>query len=462
MTIRVMSASTEKPNTRRRGILDWIERVGNRLPDPVTLFVIGALLIAVLSQIADVLDWTVTKTITAPVTEVVVDSGTGEPISVLQGATDGTISRDSDGSALRQAITTQLEDPDTGKVRRERIQVEVKAIGILTRDGLNWAIRSMVENFVRFPPLGVVLVGMMGIGVAEKTGAIGALLKALMLITPQRLLTPSMILIGVMSSMALDAGYVVLPPVAAALYKAVGRSPLVGLAAVFAGVSAGFSANLLPTGLDPLLAGFTEAGAQVLDSSYRVAATCNWWFMIVSTIMLTGVGWAVTAWFVEPRYNTKSAEDGGPSVLQDVDTAASQLTAKERRGLIAAGISFAVVFLCVMAMILVPGAPLYGVGVRFDRWVEAIVPILFIVFLVPGIAYGIAVGEIRSDDKTAKLMGQTMSDMGSYIVLAFFAAQFIEYFTYSRLGEMLAFLAARLLPRSSCRLGLCWQPSSWW
>jgi aminobenzoyl-glutamate transport protein len=183
----------------------------------------------------------------------------------------------------------------------------------------------------------------------------------------------------------------------------------------------------------------------VLDSSYRVAATCNWWFMIVSTIMLTFVGWAVTAWFVEPRYNSKPAEIGGPSLRNDADAVASQLTAEERRGLKVAGIAFAVVFSTVLAMILIPGAPLYGVGLRFDRWVEAIVPILFIVFLVPGIAYGIAVGEIRTDEKTAKLMGQTMSDMGSYIVLAFFAAQFIEYFTYSKLGEMLAIVGGQTL-----------------
>ena len=432
-------------NNKRPGILDWIERVGNRLPDPVTLFVLGALAVAIMSQVADSLDWTVTKTITSPVQEAVVDSATGEPVTVLEGAADGSIARDETGAAIRRPVVTQIEDLETEKVRRERIEVEVKAVGLFTRDGLNWAISSMVENFVSFPPLGVVLVGMLGIGVAEKTGAIGALLKALMLVTPQSLLTPSMIFIGVMSSMALDAGYVILPPVAAALYKAVGRSPLVGLAAVFAGVSAGFSANLLPTGLDPLLAGFSEAGAQVLDSSYRVAATCNWWFMIVSTVMLTFVGWGVTAWFVEPRYATKSADDGGPSPLNQEDAAARQLTAEEKRGLSVAAITFALVFSVVMAMILIPGAPLHGVGARFDRWVEAIVPILFIVFIVPGIAYGIAVGKIKSDVETAKLMGQTMSDMGSYIVLAFFAAQFIEYFTYSRLGEMLAIVGGQTL-----------------
>jgi aminobenzoyl-glutamate transport protein len=184
--------------------LDWIERIGNKLPDPVTLFVIGALLVVVVSQVADVLDWTVTKTVTAPVSEPVVDSGTGQPVTILQAAPDGSIPRDeATGEPLRQPVTTHVDNPETGKARRTRQEVDVRAVGLLTRDGLNWAISKMVENFVRFPPLGIVLVGMLGIGVAEKTGAIGALLKALMLVTPGRLLTPAMVFIGVMSSMAL-------------------------------------------------------------------------------------------------------------------------------------------------------------------------------------------------------------------------------------------------------------------
>ena len=353
---------------------------------------------------------------------------------------------------MRKPVVTPVEDPETGKARQVRIQQDVTATGLLTRDGLNWAISNMVKNFVNFPPLGVVLVGMLGIGVAEKTGAIGTSLKAMMLITPQRLLTPSMVLVGVLSSMALDAGYVILPPVAAALYKAVGRSPLVGLAAVFSGVSAGFSANLLPTGLDPLLAGFTESGAQVLDPSYRVAATCNWWFMIASTLMLTLVGWAVTAFLVEPRYAGKPANEGGPSVSTSGD-AETKLTGDERRGLYSSTLAFLITFSMIMAMILVPGAPLYGKGIRFDRWVEAIVPILFLVFLVPGITYGVTIGKLRSDRQTAKMMGETMADMGPYIVLAFFAAQFIEYFKFSRLGEMLAIVGGQTLAAANLPTG---------
>jgi len=407
------AVSTNRSLTAR--ILDGIERAGNALPDPVTLFLMGAIAVLIISQIGEWMEWSVEKPTTTE-------------------------------------VQVQVEDPETGEMvtetRQERGTETIEARGLLTADGAFWTLRTMVDNFMQFPPLGVVLVAMLGIGVAEKTGAIGALLKLLMLITPQMLLTPAMVFIGVMSSMAADAGYVVLPPIAAALYKAVGRSPLVGLAAVFAGVSAGFSANLFITSLDPLLSGFTQAGAQIWDSDYTVAATCNWWFMIVSTVVVTLAGWAVTALFVEPRYEKKPAEEGGPAPATDEDRAASTLTSLEVKGLIWSGVALLLTNIAVFALVLIPGAPLHGAtdaGHGGARWVAVIVPILFFVFLVPGIAYGLATdafrretGEQKVDKGAAVLMARTMADMGPYIVLAFFAAQFISYFTHSNLGVMLA------------------------
>ena len=271
------SAGSERE--KQSGWLDWIERVGNRLPHPMSLFIIGAVAVLVLSQIADWGNWSAEKT-------------------VLQEDPGGTTAK---------------------------VVVEVTARGLLMGDGAFWTIDSLVKNFTGFAPLGVVLVGMLGIGVAERSGAIGALLKVGMLITPARLLTPAMIFIGILSSMGLDAGYVVLPPIAAALYKSVGRSPLVGLAAAFVGVSAGFSANLFITGLDPMLAELSSEGAQILDSGRNVAATANLWFMITSTIVLTLVGWGVTAWIVEPRYSS-SVLTGGSSTLTEEDLRARTIT----------------------------------------------------------------------------------------------------------------------------------------
>ncbi len=387
------------------GFLDTIERIGNRLPDPITLFLLGALFIVVLSDIAARGEWTVVQRL---------------PEQVVR----------DDGSA-------SVEWRETGKV--------FTSTSLLTRDGLFWVVGNMVDNFMRFPPLGVVLVGMLGIGVAERTGMIGALLKAFMNAVPGGLLTPAMVFIGIMSSMTLDAGYVILPPLAAALYRAVGRSPLAGLAAVFAGVSAGFNANLFVTGLDPLLAGLSTAGAQTIDAAYQVAATCNWYFMIVSTVLMTLAGWVVTAWFVERRLAGKSPEEGGPALETSSNPDDHVLTAGERRGIGRASLVFFSVLGLIVFMILWPGAPLYGTGNLFDRWVEAIVPLLLFCFILPGLVYGISTGAIKNDKDAARLLIETMAKMAPIIVLAFFAAQFIAYFQYSGLGQMLAMAGGQAL-----------------
>ncbi len=216
-----------------KGLLNSIERIGNALPDPVTLFFLGAVAVVVLSELTSQAGWEVTN----PVTK------------------------------------------------------EVETVkSLYSSEGMEWIWDNMVVNFTGFAPLGVVLVAMLGIGVAEHSGLIGALLKGMVLITPRRLMTPAVIFIGVMSSMALDAGYVVLPPLAAAVFARSGRSPLVGLGAVFAGVSAGFSANLLITSLDPLLQSFTQGAATILDPDYYVDVRCNYYFMIASTVLISFVG----------------------------------------------------------------------------------------------------------------------------------------------------------------------------
>ena len=404
-----MSAShaESEERTRAGGWLDRIERLGNALPDPTTLFLLGAVAVVLLSQVAVSLDWTVEKT-----------------------------------------ISREMLDPMTGVATHELVQQPVKALSLLSADGVYWMLNSMVDNFVRFPPLGIVLVGMLGIGVAEKSGLIGSLLKAMLMAVPRWLLTPTIFFVGVMSSMGLDAGYVVLPPLAAALFAAVGRSPLVGLAAVFAGVSAGFSANLFVTSLDPLLGALSTAGAQLIDPTVRVAANANLWFMQASTVLLTLVGWAVTAWWVEPRFAQLPASEGGPVPVTQEDLDTQRLSAVEKRALLLACGAAAATLLGVVSLTLIPGAPLFGLDGVFPRWVKVIVPVIFVAFLVPGLVYGAAVGVIRNDKDAAKMMGETMAGMGPYLVLAFFAGQFIAYFAHSGLGEMLALSGGQMLARA--------------
>ncbi|MCP3919705.1 MAG: AbgT family transporter [bacterium] len=414
------------PETSRQGgFLNAIEALGNRLPDPATLFLIGTLLVMVLSHLAVKLDWRVDAQLPTPVTETRVDAATGEETQVPV--------LDEDGRPM-------LEWQPTGDTFFPK--------SLLEADGLFWALNSMVNNFMGFAPLGVVLVGMLGIGIAERVGLIAALLKAFMMVVPGRLLTPAMIFLGVMSSMGIDAGYVVLPPLAAALYKAVGRSPLAGLAAVFAGVAAGFNANLFVTGLDPMLAGFATTGAQVIDPDYAVNPACNWWFMIASTFLITATGWFVTAAFVEKRLATKSPEDGGPVPPSEDAMVEQRLRPDEVKGLTAALGVFFLVLGVFLASIFKPGWFLHGAGPVFDRWAHAIVPMLFFLFILPAIAYGARLGQIHGDKVVAKHLIDSIAAMAPIIVLAFFAAQFIEHFKYSGLDKMLALAGGQMLGKA--------------
>ena len=380
---------------RRKGILDWVEVIGNALPDPATLFLIGAFIVMVISAIAAHMQWE----------------------SVLL---------DDAGNVVLQAQATNL----------------------LGSEGLRWFAENVIKMFVEFRPLGLVLVAAIGIAVAEKSGFIAAALKTALLVVPSWLLTPTTFFLGVMSSMAVDAGYIVLPPLAAALYKAVGRSPLVGLAAVFAGVAAGFNANLFITGLDPLLSGLTQEATNIIDPTYKVAPTCNWWFMIASTIVITFTGWGVTRWIVEPRMNKRSPLEGGPGSTGDGDETMS-LTPDdtEVKGLLAAAVVMVLTIGAIVACVLIPGAPLYDPpgtigpepGQRsYPFWIDVIVPLLILLFLFPGLAYGIVVKTIRNDRDVVRMMSEYMSGLGNYIVLAFFAAIFVNFFAHSGLGKMLA------------------------
>lgn len=359
--------------------LTVIEKTGNKLPDPATLFVIGTIVVFILSAIISSLAWSV------------VDPK-GETIS---------------------------------------------AFNLISSDGTWWMLSTMVDNFIRFPPLGIVLVGMLGIGLAEKTGFLPALLQFSITHVNKRLLTPATMLLGILSSIALDAGYVVLIPIAAALYIAADRSPLTGIAVAFAGVSAGFSANLFITALDPLLAGFTQAGAQIIDPEYQVAVTGNWWFMIVSTIVLTLTGWFVTERFVEPSIEGVAN--------QNLDDTYIELGGTEKRALLYSTLSVFVLLIIFYFSITFAGGPLFGAGKRFDRWIEVTVPLLFILFFVPGLLYGALVGSIKNDRDVAVILGDVMSRLGPYIVLAFFAAQFIASFNQSGLGQMLAIAGGQFL-----------------
>jgi aminobenzoyl-glutamate transport protein len=365
----------------RRGwlarILDGIERAGNRLPDPLTLFVIAAAIVVVASGLATLAGVTATH-------------------------------------------------PGTGEV--------VRPVNLLSRAGLRRMLVEMVPNFTAFPPLGTVLVVMLGIGVAERSGLVAAALRRLVTAVPAMLLPATLVFAGVMSSLAADAGYVVLTPLGAVVYAGVGRNPLAGLAAAFAGVSAGFSANLLVTALDPLLAGITQPAAQLVDPTYVVDPTSNYYFMVVSTVLLTVLGTIVTTRVVEPRLGEWTGA---------VDAGGEAPKGAERRGLVAAGLGALGVTVVVGA--LVAAGVLRDADGSWAPFFGALVPLLMLFFLVPGLAYGLVAGTIRSDRDVAAMASDTMATMGSYVVLAFVAAQLVAYFAWSNLGLIVAVQGAGVL-----------------
>lgn len=433
-------------------LLSVIERVGNRLPDPLTLFVILAAIVPVISAMVSAAGWSV--------------SHPGIPDALIafadEPARDKFIAAETKGRLTYLAplkldlkIQYDLTKPVnetcvvTGKVVDATITYparQYEAQNLLSRSWIRRMFTDAVTNFTSFPPLGIVLVAMIGIGVAERSGLVTTLLKLIVVMVPRGVVSAAVVFAGVMSSMAADVGYVVLVPLGAVVFAGMGRHPLTGLAAAFAGVSAGFSANLIPTLLDPLLAGFSTPAAQLLDPTYVVGVQANLYFMITSVFLLTALGWWVTERIVEPRLGAWRDDAVDPA-----DAAASSLTtiAPAERfaarwalgGFLAVGLVVAVLAMPGVDILRDPTSP----DKKLDPLIHSLVPIMLVAFLVPGLIYGLLTKRITNDRVVAQMTAETMNTMGVYIVLAFAAAQFVAYFQWSNLGLMLAIGGADVL-----------------
>lgn len=458
-------------------LLNRVEWLGNKLPDPAFLFLIGLVFVLGASHLAapslpdgfevrwkvDVANGGVDERVgvIGRVTETD-DGEVFEPASIVVDNADpeslnARLVIDATGETVLGADGSPMNVADHGWAVFEKVPLDTDgdaetppelvsngrvmfARSLLTSEGIYWLLASMESNFLGFAPLGVVLLGMLGIGPMERVGLISALLRAALSRVPGMLLTPAMIFLGIMSSLGSDAGYVVLPPLAALAYLAVGRSPLAGIAAVFAGVAAGFNANLLITSLEPLMSNLSQGAAQTIDADRAVAATATWYFMAVSTVFLTFVGWATTAIFVEKRLAAKSPEDGGPDPKHaSTLDGHGKLKPEEAKALIWAGVTFGIGLAFTALLVFWKGSPLYGSDGPFPRWVAVIVPLMFVLTILPACVYGAVVGNIKSTKDAAKTMVESMAGMAPIIVLAFFAGQFVAAFDESGLGRMLAF-----------------------
>ncbi|WP_394204677.1 AbgT family transporter [Shewanella waksmanii] len=362
-------------------VLDGIERVGNKLPDPAMLFLM--LLFTVWG-----LSW------------------------ALSG------------------ISFEAIDPRTDQ--------PIVVTNLLSAEALTHFLTTMVSTFTAFAPLGVVLVAMLGVGVAEHSGYINTALKQMLKVTPAKLLTPAVVLVGIISHTATDAGYVVVIPLAGVIFFTVGRHPLAGIAAAFAGVSGGFCANFIPSGIDPLLQSFTQSAAQIVDPDIQVNPLNNWFFAASSCIPITLLIWYLTDKVLEPRLNRTHKVN-----REEVDIPAmEEITSKELKAFrIATAVMFAAI-IGFFSLTVSETSTLRDANGSLTSFsaplMQSIVPLIFIFFMLPGLVYGYLTKTFTSSADVVQAMSKSMSGMAHYIVMAFFCAQFVAAFSASNLGALIA------------------------
>ncbi|MEM8983936.1 MAG: AbgT family transporter [Pseudomonadota bacterium] len=391
------AASTDvRPKSRITRFLHVVEWLGNALPHPVTLFALFAIGVVLLS-------------------------------------------------GLLSALDVAVADPRPEGARGRAPNGMIEVVSLMSADGFRRIIQNLVRNFTNFAPLGTVLVALLGVGVAERSGLLSAVIRAMVLNARPQVVTVVIVFAGIVSNTASEMGYVVLIPLAAVVFYSLGRHPLAGLAAAFAGVSGGYSANLLLGTVDPLLAGITQEAARLLDPDYTVDASANWYFMIASTFLITAIGSVISLKVVEPALGKYDKDALGATID---DQSFDALTADEKRGMRYAGIAALLLILGIALLVVPEGAVLRNPetgAVKNSPFLRGIVAIIFVFFLVPGVVYGKVVGTINSDRDAIDAMAHAMSTLGLYITLVFFAAQFVAFFGWTNLGSVTAVVGASFL-----------------
>jgi aminobenzoyl-glutamate transport protein len=371
--------------SRLQRALDKIERVGNKIPHPAIIF---AILIGIVILLSVLIRW------------------------------------------IGVSATYETIDPETHQVK----EVTATAQSLLSRDGIRFMYEGVVENFMSFQAVGVIIVAMLGVGVAEASGLIDALIRKLVKVAPRKWLTYILVFIGVLSSIAADAGYLVLIPLAASAYLSMGRHPLAGLAASFAGVAAVFTANILIKPLDGILTGITNDAIHLMDPNRSIDLTANFWFSAASVLVLTIVVSLITDKLVEPRLGVYDGEKP--------EHVGAELTTDESRGLKYAtwALVGTVVFFALLS--LPPGAPLRnaetGALVGDSPFMAGLIVAITLLFLAAGVAYGIGAKTIKSSVDVIKAMEKAVASLAGLIFLLFIISQFLAFFTYSNIPTLVA------------------------
>ena len=367
-------------------VLDFIERVGNKLPHPYILFLWLCLILAVISTICALCG-----------------------VSVV--------------------------NPTTGET--------VMAKALFSKAGLVWFLENLLKNFQTFSALGLVLAMQMAIGFAEGVGLLNTALRKMILGVPLWALCGTVLFLGINGSIASEASIIVVPALAAAAFQAVGMHPIAGLLAGYAATNAGFTACLLVSGTDLLLVGPTEMAAQMIDPSITVKATANWYFMIVSVFMLTVVGVLVNKYFIVPRLGKYDPSKADDSVIVE----SGELTEIQRKALRVTGI-FSIIFIGLLVVLTVPANGILrgeDGSVLNGPLIKGLVSIIILFFILAGIVYGKVAGTLKSSAEIPAIMGKSLEGMTGYIVLVFVIAQFINMFSFTNLGMIIAVKSADAL-----------------
>lgn len=366
-------------------VLNIVEKGGNALPNPATLFALFAISVLIFSLLGQWLSW-------------------------------------------------QAVHPATGEI--------IKVQNLLSNEGFRRIVLEMVENYTGFAPLGIVMVALLGIGIAESSGLVGAVIRLLVLKSPKKWLTFVLVFSGVLSNVASDLGYVLLIPMAGIIFHSVGRHPVAGMAAAFAGVSGGFSANLFIGTIDPLLAGLSTEAARILDPEYYVLPTANYYFMAASTLLISVLGTWVTERVVEPRLGKYDGD-----VPQET---MEKLTLRERKALRWVMVTAAAWMLLFAIGLLPDQGFLRGTDntILHSPLIKGFIAFLFFMAASLGIVYGVITGRFKSDTDVVKGMNDSFKTLASFLVLVFFAAQFVAYFKWSNLGLVIAVQGASFLQQA--------------
>jgi aminobenzoyl-glutamate transport protein len=399
----IMNRAATAPKTTMQRFLDGVEKVGNMVPHPVVIFLILIGVVVVLSALL---------------------------------------------GAVGSGVTFQRINPETHVIETATTSIR----SLLTADGIRFMYASLIPNFMSFTAVGLMIGAMIGAGVAEASGLVGALIRKLVLVSPVWALTYILAFVGIISSVAADAGYLVLIPLAGVAYMSVGRHPLAGLALGFAAVAAAFTVNMLIKPLDAVLVEFTNDAARLVDANRTIGLASNIWFSIVSVVFLTVLIAIITDRMISPRLGAYRSDQ---SAVGTADAQEGKLSAAESRGLTFAlwGLIALIAVFC--ALTLPRGAPLRnpdtGELIGNSPFMNGLIALIMLAFLTTGWAYGIGAGTVRTLTDVIKAIEKAVSGLGGTIFLFFVLSQFVAYFTYTNMGTVMALSLSEVL--SSANIG---------